>query len=482
MTVFCGPSIWRQINVRTMGAMMTAIVNAPATERVIWAPIWNDALIGRSRSLMCTEFLKTDADIMVIIDDDIVFDPDDFWKIVEGARETRGIYGGAYVTRSTEPHITSRALADGKEQIFVEGPERRPVEYQYLATGFWAMHRDVLEAMIGAEFVDADGSHRIDECTLGADRPFYPFFAPFQTLEEDGRRHYLSEDWAFCNRARQLGFGIWVDLSIILIHMGEYPYTVRDLKTLKEPGLPSTGIDVVDVAVSNNGTGDPLLDSLISDIAEWTGDDVGDIRRGLQYGTGYLARLWEQRGEQPEEDWYRREDVGLAYILDLANWHLRGQGVPAVLASAVAGKRLLDYGGGIGTWAFRAARAGAEVTLFEPNPIMREFVRWRAGKHGFRIDVRDPAHDLIAIGEYDAVSCWHVFEHIDDPEFWLAVLRGALKPGGLLISQSGFHDQTTPMHHWHPDWEGALREHGFVALEEYDDVYRLAEVAEGVAA
>ena len=197
MTVFCGPSIWRQINVRTMGAMLTAMIDAPYSERVIWAPIWNDALIGRSRSLMCTEFLKTDADVMVIIDDDIVFEPSDFWKIVEGARETRGIYGGAYVTRSTEPHITSRAMPGSGEQLFASTPERRPIEYQYLATGFWAMHRDVLESMVGADIADADGSHKIDLCVLGADRPFYPFFAPFQVFEDDGRRHYLSEDWAF---------------------------------------------------------------------------------------------------------------------------------------------------------------------------------------------------------------------------------------------------------------------------------------------
>ena len=56
-----------------------------------------DALIARSRSMQATKWLDvlTDADVMVMIDDDIVFEPEDVWKIVEGARETRGIYGGA---------------------------------------------------------------------------------------------------------------------------------------------------------------------------------------------------------------------------------------------------------------------------------------------------------------------------------------------------------------------------------------------------
>jgi hypothetical protein len=135
----------------------------PTGESVMWAPLWNDALIGRSRSIMCTEFLKTDADVMVIIDDDIVFQPEDFWKIVEGCRETRSIYGGAYVTRSQNAHLTSRSWPD-TSLAFYQTPNRRPVEFQYLATGFFALHRDTLEAMIGSDIKDADGSHKIDMC------------------------------------------------------------------------------------------------------------------------------------------------------------------------------------------------------------------------------------------------------------------------------------------------------------------------------
>lgn len=479
MTLFVGPSIWRSIDVRTMGAMMTAMINAPQTERVIWAPIWNDALIGRSRSIMCTEFLKTDADVMIIIDDDIVFDPADFWKIVEGARDTRGIYGGAYVTRSTEPHLTSRSFADGQEQIFAAGPVRRPIEYQYLATGFWAVHRDVMESMIGAEFQDAYGVHKIEEVALGADRPFYPFFSPFVAREDDGRLHYLSEDWAYSNRARQLGHKVWVDLSIILQHMGLYPYTVRDLKTLAEPGLPSTGIDVVEAFIERTPTGDPLIDTLTEDIAEWSDDDVGDIRRGIIGAVDMMNSLWEKRERDgiSEAEWYRSEETGLAYILDLAGWHLRGGGHPAGLAHVVSGKRLLDYGGGIGTFAMRAARAGADVTLYEPNELMRTFAYWRAVKHGLSLGITDGP-----VGMYDAISCWHVFEHLEDPEAALRQIRAMLAPGGLLITQSGFHDQYTASHHGHPDWESVLRANGFAAVDDYPDVYRLVEVAEAVLA
>lgn len=458
------------MDVRTATATFVAMTSNPTDERVIWAPLWNDALIGRSRSIMCSEFLKTDADVMVIIDDDIVFEPGDFWKIVEGARETRSVYGGAYVTRSTEPHITSRSLPGTGEQVFAQTPNRRPVEYQYLATGFWAVHRDVMEAMLRQEFEDFYGTHRIEECTLGADRPFYPFFSPFVVREYDGQRHYLSEDWAFSNRARQCGFRVWVDLSIIIMHMGLYPYTVRDLKN-PEPGLPSTGIDVTEITGSPEKTGEPLIDNLIADIAEWSEDDPGDIRRTLEgeFAAQNMNRLWLTRKES-ETDWYKREDVGIGYIADIAAWQLRGGGTPFSLTKHVAGKQLMDFGAGIGTWAIAAARAGAKVTAVETNPVMREFIAWRAAKYGVEVEVLEEMDETGRL--FDVVSCWHVYEHLADPEVELREHRKRLRLDGLLITDSGFKDASTACHHVRDDWDAVLCRVGFRKVGE-EPVYSL---------
>lgn len=468
MSIFVGPSIWRQWNVRSATATFAAITDNPTGERVIFAPIWNDALIGRSRSIMTTEFLSTDADVMVIIDDDIVYEPADFWKIVEGARETRSVYGGAYVTRSTTPHITSRFIP-GQELVFAQGPARRPVEFQYLATGFWAMHRDLVEAMCDTTFADAYGGHRVEKVELGADRPFYPFFMPFVTCEEDGRLHYLSEDWAFCNRAKQLGFKVWVDQSIILIHMGDYPYTVRDLKD-KEEGLPSTGVDVWESAFTPEVTGDVLIDNLIPDIAAFLEEEEGDTRRTMGVATDMLFKLWEAKTE-PEDEWYLREDVGLLYIHDLAAWHLRGH-CPLPLAGDLKGKKFLDYGAGIGTFALAAARAGAEVTVYEPNETTRDFCRWRSVKYG--IPVTFAEEPTFGFRAFDAVMSWHVFEHLDNPEELLDAIATWMKPDGTLLSQHGFEDQTTPMHHADPGWDAIVAQH-FTEVAPY--VFRRQPVA-----
>lgn len=460
MSVFVGPSIWREINVLTASRLLQAMQGAPNAERVIWAPLWNDALIGRSRSIMCTEFLKTDADVMVIIDDDIVFDAADFWKIVEGARETRSIYGGAYVTRSTSPHLTSRMLPNTNVG-FTASPVRNPVEIQYLATGFFAIHRDVMQAMVDAEFTDADGKHVLASCELGADRPFYPFFSPFQVIEDDGKRHYLSEDWAFCNRARQLDFKVWMDASIILQHMGLYPYTVADLDN---PGnaFPSRGIEYTELNAGKLYTGFRLVDTLADDIAEWSEEPIGAVKRMISQGPEDTARLYREKPIwEPDAEWYRREDVGLAYICDLANWHMQGLGAWGIAAGEVDGQRILDYGGGIATWSLLAAERGAHVTVLEPNPVMREFAQWRAEKYGLtdRITILDTDAE---VGEFDVVVAWHVFEHLPYPEATLDRLLTMLAPGGRLLSESGFDDHAPEQHREHADWSGVLRQRGLV--------------------
>lgn len=467
--VFVGPSIWRSLDVRTATAMYAAMSMNPAREHVVWAPLWNDALIGRSRSLMCTEFLEKhrDCDVMVIIDDDIVFEPQDFWKIVEGARETRGIYGGVYVTRSTNPHIASRFYRDRGEVHIAQTPQRRPFEIQYLATGFFAIHRDVLEAMVDAEFEDAYGTHRMERVTLGADRPFYPVFSPFVCREDGGELHYLSEDWAFCNRARQLGFGVWMDQSIVLVHMGLYPYSVADLneaRVASDPGLPSTGVDQVRIQGAPEEHADPLLATLLEDIAEWAGEDLGDVRRMVAQGSADTSRLFETKPEgEGEAEWYRREDVGLAYICDLASWHLRGYGDWPSFAGDLSGKHVLDFGSGISTFALIAARDGARVNAIEPNPVMREFAAWRAAKHGIRLGVLDREPEQL-LAQYDAIVAWHVFEHLEEPEGTLDVLLTRLRPGGRLITESGFDDHGPAQHHGHPDWRGALRSRGLAEV------------------
>lgn len=459
---------------------------SPTQERIVWEPLWGDALIARSRSMQMTKWYDQmpDADVMVTIDDDIQFDPEDLWKIVEGARETRGIYGGAYVTRSQTPHLSSRMLPNTPELIFQKTDIRRPIEFQYVATGFMAIHRDVVEAMVHGEFRDADGTHRLHRCDKGTSmHDFLPFYDTFTVQEPDGSYHWLSEDWAFCERARQLGFKCWIDQSIVLGHVGQVVFTVADIKRSGETtghatsaeAQPSTGRASAIMDISVTHTGVPLIDELPADIARWADETEPSIRRGMMHGASKLATLWATREDQSEGEWYQREDVGLAYMLDLAQWHAMGGGAPLALAEGYSGKRVLEYGCGIGTWGLAAASHGADVTVCDVNATLLEFVGWRARERGLTVNIAGP--NTLGFEKYDAIVAWHVFEHVEDPGQVLAALVSRLVPGGELITASDFHvDALHPQHHdFTGDWDDELRRMG---MEQDGIVWRKRDVAE----
>ena len=59
----------------------------------------------------------------------------------------------------------------------------------------------------------------------GGELEVWPFFMPFG---HDGI--YLSEDYAFCQRATWAGYKILADTRIILGHVGEHVYSALDCK------------------------------------------------------------------------------------------------------------------------------------------------------------------------------------------------------------------------------------------------------------
>ena len=449
MSVYVAPSVWRSLNVRTALSMQRALASLPPGETLEWEPLWGDALITRSRSALMTKFLidKTQHDVFVTIDDDIVFSPADLFKIIEGARRTRGIYGGTYLTHGVTPHLTCRPLIRSPELMFKAAYEPDPVEVEYISTGFVAIHRDVVEAVAAGEYEDADGKHRLHACQRGGndDGVIIPFFSDMTIEEAPGVFHYLSEDWAFVERARQLGTKVYVDQSIILQHMGEHAASVENWQG------PGTGTDTMTISVPRSD--DPLIATLAEDLAAFTGQPETATWTAMREGTELVAQMWEAWPES-EEKFYTNPQVGVGYALDLAWWHSHGGGVPMTRAESLAGKRVLDYGAGIGTFALAAARAGAIVDVWEVNSWMREFIMYRAQRHGLDINLlaSEPAS-----GEYDAIVCWHVFEHVAKPVELLDRILSLLVPSGELIQDVDFHaDDDHPQHHtFDGDW-GAL--------------------------
>lgn len=186
--------------------------------RVQFSRTAGDAMIDRARSQEATLFYNTDSDVLLFVDDDIQYEPEDAIKICTEAYERKTIVVGAYINkRENFSWITTKPLND--EPIYFK-KDAPLVEVKWGATGFMAIHRNVLTDMIH--------ELKLPLCHP-TDLKFYPFFLPMLWQHPNGDHLYLSEDWSFCERARTLGYKIYLDPSVRLGHAGRYVYDLNDL-------------------------------------------------------------------------------------------------------------------------------------------------------------------------------------------------------------------------------------------------------------
>ncbi len=102
------------------------------------------------------------------------------------------------------------------------------------------------------------------------------------------------------------------------------------------------------------------------------------------------------------------------------------------LESLLAGRRrLLDAGCGAGSFLSLAQRRGWRALGVEPSPHAADHCR------GQGLDVVQAfltAETLDALGPFDAVYAGQLLEHLPDPAATVALLAGALEPGGVLCA------------------------------------------------
>ena len=89
-------------------------------------------------------------------------------------------------------------------------------------------------------------------------------------------------------------------------------------------------------------------------------------------------------------------------------------------------KRLLDLGAGDASFALLMRDRGWHVSATELDETVVKTLRV-AG-----IDARLASDDAPWPAPFDAITCWHVLEHVDDPVALLARARRDLLPGGVL--------------------------------------------------
>lgn len=184
----------------------------------------------------------------------------------------------------------------------------------------------------------------------------------------------------------------------------------------------------------------PQDSTVFRELCDFTGLLPEQVRARMAERTERTARLF-QAHPGPPEDFYRETD---AYLFELANWEpdIRRSHLARSLYEAL-GRRpfpVLEYGCGIGSFAFELAEQGFRVVACDVNEPALAFLRYRIARRdmGGWINLVSPETALATPATYAVVSCQHVLEHIADPVALLRALRNSLKPKGVFLGIAPF--------------------------------------------
>jgi hypothetical protein len=184
--------------------------------------------IDQGRNQMASDAIHDGFAETMWIDTDIGFTADDVERL---RSHDLPIVGGLY------PQPAARSLAcellPGTETV-VFGEDGGLIEVKYVAAGFLHVRRAAYDAI--------REQLQLPLCNTRFGRGIWPFFLPL-AAEQDQltinvssdqsppaivRHRYLTEDFAFCHRARQAGLKIMADTTIRLWRVGSYGYGWED--------------------------------------------------------------------------------------------------------------------------------------------------------------------------------------------------------------------------------------------------------------
>ena len=189
----------------------------------------SESLISRGRNVCATAFLKSDCTHLMFIDSDILFNPLDVLKLILHNKELiTGLYPMKAINfqrlqeKISQCDSIEEALRCTGKRV---GNLKLVLENSTLAlmhdapTGFMMIKRSLLENL----------KNHCSNLEYKNDIPGYAkysindkFYNFFQVGIHNGR--YISEDYGFCALVKACNIEIFADLSIHLIHVGNFYY------------------------------------------------------------------------------------------------------------------------------------------------------------------------------------------------------------------------------------------------------------------
>jgi hypothetical protein len=196
------------------------------------ALLGHDSLITRSRNTLVAQFLNTPAAThLLFIDADICFAPEQIYHMLSFDQDfVAGIYplkvidwSNAAIKRAalreegfqTAPLLYVGTLCAGDEL------ERRGrfATGVYCGGGFMLIKREVILQMI-----EAYPDTRYKSVHAYSNAKTQENYALFECMIDPETKAYISEDFGFCQKWRDLGGKIWLDTEGKLTHIGSYSF------------------------------------------------------------------------------------------------------------------------------------------------------------------------------------------------------------------------------------------------------------------
>lgn len=192
----------------------------------------NESLIDRARNGLVHEFLtKSTVDYLLFIDADVEFRPEDILAMMSYEKE---LIAGPYPKKHINWPIVIEAIKLGIEDpnylsrlvgeyVFTtldkETKMEEIVRVSEAGTGMMLIHRSVFKKLKEAfpeNYYESDHSRDV---LSGLKKEMHAYF---RTAIENNR--YLSEDYYFCHKWREIGGDVWLFPWAITTHYGTYGF------------------------------------------------------------------------------------------------------------------------------------------------------------------------------------------------------------------------------------------------------------------
>lgn len=220
--------------------------------------LFNESLVQRARNYIVDEFLRSECTHLMFIDSDIGFNPKDVLALLGVQISEVGKYDivtGPYPKKTIAWEKVAKAAEQGfadenpffleqftSDYVFnpVKGTTQfklgEPVEVSEAGTGFMLISR---EALLKYRDAYPELSYRPDHVRTDNFDGSRNITAFFDCVIDPESKRYLSEDYFFCRKAREIGLTVWMCPWMQINHVGSYIFK-GNMAALGQLGVSAT--------------------------------------------------------------------------------------------------------------------------------------------------------------------------------------------------------------------------------------------------